>query len=67
MKEKFWMVWNENGNQPRYKHTFRPHAEEEAARLAREHKGQTFIVLESICEVVSSDLIVTRHTDPLPF
>lgn len=46
--KQFWMVWNLNGNQPRYTHTSESLAENEAKRLARANPGERFVVLEAV-------------------
>lgn len=46
--QKFWMVWNYDGNQPRVKHETEASAIAEAERLARIVPGQRFVVLEAI-------------------
>lgn len=49
---RFWMVWNHNGTAPRYKHTTRIGAGEEAIRLAKLWPGQQFYVLEAVSRVI---------------
>jgi hypothetical protein len=45
----FWLVWNAAIGAPRHRYTCLEEAEAEAERLAREHSGMEFIVLESVC------------------
>jgi len=55
LKKKFWVIFNESGNndydsKPAYKlvrHNHRNQAEKELNRLAAEHPGETFILLEA--------------------
>ena len=66
----FWMVWNPQGHAPTAKHLRREHAIAEAERLARQCRGQTFIVLESMCARVVDDMRrieYERADDDLPF
>lgn len=43
----FWLVWSPTGHRPpSFKHPTKGEAETEAQRLAREHRGQIFVVLE---------------------
>lgn len=46
--DKFWMVWRENGDIPRYKHATEASAKQEAERLARNNPGVKFYVLVSV-------------------
>jgi len=55
--ETFWMVYGEGQRAPTYKHASQTAARQEAERLAREHKGTRFYVLEQIASVISSDVI----------
>lgn len=52
MKRKFWFVWNEGGFAPRYRHESESSAMKEADRLASVNPGSTFVILESIGEVI---------------
>ena len=61
--EPFWLVWNPNGRSPSHKHAALEFAEREAARLARLHKGETFIVLESVVSMMADDI---QRTDMRP-
>jgi hypothetical protein len=70
MKERFWFVWNASASMPRVKHTTEQSANVEAERLARVHRGQTFIVLMSVREFVSIDVARLEHQEPeleIPF
>ncbi len=49
--DRFWLVWNPNGNAPRFKHETESSARQEAERLARLHSGETFILLEAVAAV----------------
>lgn len=67
--ECFWMVLG-NGV-PTVRHATEEAARQEAARLARCHAGQEFLVLKSVATVVRSDLSWTKHEEyivsKLPF
>jgi hypothetical protein len=45
--KRFWMVWNPGNRAPTVKHKSGPAARKEAERLALQHPGQEFVVLES--------------------
>ena len=47
MLQKFWFVWNPNGNAPRYQHATLESAEKEADRLAS-NTSEEFYVLEAV-------------------
>lgn len=65
----FWLVWNPNGRSPTFRHHTESSAIAEAERLAKEHPGGTFIVLESICarRVDSMLCIDMRGGSDIPF
>lgn len=66
----FWLVWNELGQSPRYKHETVASAETEASRLAMLHPGITFTVLAPVANVTSRALEIQRFTsddDAVPF
>lgn len=69
MTEKFWFVWCESGNAPRYKHTSKKSAEKEAERLAILHRPAMFHVLEWVGAVKVQDFIWQRPStdDGIPF
>jgi len=48
MKYKFWMVKAENGGSPGKVHVTQESATEEAKRLAKQHPGARFYVLEAM-------------------
>lgn len=52
---KFWMVWTENGNNPRHKHLTRDGAVEECARHAKLNPGQEFYVVAATAYVVYNE------------
>jgi hypothetical protein len=66
MSECFWMVWNQNGHMPKFKHSTEELARREAARLASQNPGEIFIVLQSIAECQSNSIQWTQHAN-LPF
>lgn len=52
----FWFVWNVHGGAPRFQHQSESSAIIEAERLARMNPGQTFVVLQSVCARVVTDM-----------
>lgn len=48
MPSSFWMVWNPEGNAPRFKHDTIAAAVTEAERLARLNRGAEFYVLMAV-------------------
>lgn len=69
---QFWMVWNPANNQPRYRHTTEADATTEAERLAREHPGDVFVVLEAVaarkCDnMLRANLRQGEFNDEIPF
>lgn len=71
--KQFWMVWNQGGNAPRYKHETEALAIGEAERLARMNPSDTFIVLEAthvrrVDNMQRADLRSNDpETDDIPF
>ena len=59
--KKFWLVWCLDGGSPTYKHDSPITARDEAQRLALLNKEQTFVVLESICDVKTTNVIWNNH------
>lgn len=49
---EFWMVWNPNGNTPRYTHQSYESAVTEAQRLARVVEGEQFYVLHAVAKAM---------------
>jgi hypothetical protein len=45
-----WFVWQKNGRRPNYKHDTYESAATEAQRLAKEHVGKKFIVLQMVAK-----------------
>lgn len=68
MTSPFWMVWNEQGHAPTYKHITLPAAKAEAERLARMNPGQRFHVLAAMgsCEYNPVSWTEVNH-DEIPF
>lgn len=64
---EFFMVWNESGHAPTYKHPTLESAKQEAERLTRRHGGE-FHVLKSLASVKRNDVTWTDHEiDDVPF
>ena len=61
----FWMVYGIGQREPAYRHEDYDSAAREASRLARNHPGTAFVVLEAITAVIKSDLIMRRYRAPL--
>ena len=59
-KPPFWLVWNECGLPLARQHITRGSAEDEMMRLAREHPGTKFYVLEPWAAAIRDELRVTR-------
>ncbi len=58
----FYLVWNEQGDCPTFKHLSFTSAQQEAKRLAKLNQGQKFHVLESISTLeVPDPVVVTVH------
>ena len=68
-RNSFWMVWCEGGDAPTRQHATRGSAEQEADRLARANRGQTFVVLRSVSECVVDDMRRIEHEEDagIPF
>lgn len=67
---KFWMVWNERGHAPTYKHETELSAKTEAERLARLNPGHMFHVLERKGACKKIDVLWTgtdSMDDEIPF
>lgn len=60
----FWLVWNEDGRAPTFKHPNRDAAEAEAARLAASAPGRSFHVLSVMSTITTSTDIVGQRFDP---
>lgn len=69
MKKAYFVVWNPSSGYTRFKHESEQAAEREAQRLAREHKGQEFVVLATRSVSKSSDVTTERFEpeDQIPF
>jgi len=67
--EPFWMAWRVGGLPPKFKHSSYELADAEAQRLAREHVGSEFVVLESVRshQVRALTTIDLRPDRGLPF
>lgn len=48
MNDRFWMVWNPEGNSPKHQHWSRESASAEARRLASLNPSTDFYVLEAV-------------------
>ena len=64
----FWLVWNDRGGAPTYKHDTEQSARNEAERLARINQGQSFHVLRVVGTAARNDIAWTQyHPDEVPF
>lgn len=52
----FYLVWHEDGGEPRQKHADQHLAEREAERLARVNPGDRFYVLAPVAAIRRSDI-----------
>lgn len=62
----FWLVWDPQGRSPSRQHPNERSAMDEATRLAREHPGHDFYVLEPISVTKRQDIVTQRFTR-IPF
>lgn len=62
--QKFWFVWNPQGCTPNKQHRTKAEARIEATRLAQEHRGQVFVVLESVGHAVVNNSEWVKHRGP---
>lgn len=60
----FWLVWNESGYPPMFKHPSQEAANTEAARLASENPGTQFHVLCPLATISTSTDVVGVRFDP---
>jgi hypothetical protein len=60
-KPRFFVVWNPSRHSPRVKHDSYLSAREEAERLSVLQPNESFIVLVSCCEIVSTTTVKTRQ------
>lgn len=67
--EPYWLVWHVGGGPPTYKHGSFDSADTEAKRLARVHRGDEFVVLETVRSHRATDLVTTdlRPDRGIPF
>lgn len=65
---KFWIVWKQDDPRPPTKaHTDYDSAVQEAERLARKHRGRTFVVLEALATRTVDDMKrVELEAEPEP-
>ncbi len=65
----FYLVWNPNGTNPRFRHSTRTGALTEAQRLAAAQPGQDFYVLHAVSVSRVKDPVetVSLTDDGLPF
>ncbi|MDQ2762675.1 MAG: hypothetical protein M3Y22_04050 [Pseudomonadota bacterium] len=56
----FWLVWNEKGFPPKFKHTSSYDAEAEAQRLAAAKPGTSFVVLAPTARVTMKSVEFER-------
>ena len=65
----FWLVWCENGGEPRVKHKTLYQAETEAERLARANPGKSFCVMACASRFTERRVTIERFDcdDGIPF
>lgn len=70
-KRAFWVVWNPNGCKPVCKHDSEDSATRESERLAQQHPGQMFFVLQAIAlrtvDSMQRVTLVPGAVDDVPF
>lgn len=68
MRNEFWLVWNEGGSTPTFKHVDVDSAAREAKRLCRANGG-TYHVLRCIGRVIHEDIHEewASGEGPIPF
>lgn len=66
MADKFWMVWNPQGNYPHVTHQTPEAASSEAERLARKHTGVKVYLLEAISVYETEEPPVHSETLEMP-
>lgn len=67
---QFWLVWHEDGGEPRVRHNSKQSALNEAERLAKLTPGERFFVLKATAGVVANEPDLQRVKfidDPIPF
>ncbi len=62
----FWLVWNPATGYARFRHPTQPQADAEAIRLANEHPGQDFYVLEPVTVAKKVAVEVRRFSSGEP-
>jgi hypothetical protein len=65
--EAFWMVWNENGRAPTFKHPSHASANTEAERLAKLIPGERFVVLQAVGAVRVQNPVEWTELIEIPF
>lgn len=65
--ETLYLVWNPNTGYPKFRHSSRESAIQEAKRLAGNHPGQPFYVLEAIGCAVMQEPVQWLEAEEIPF
>ena len=67
--EEFWLVWNNNGFPPSYRHSSLMLAKQEAERLSGENPGRMFCVLHCVGQYITEPIVkpVFHSTVEIPF
>lgn len=66
-RHEFWLVWNPEGNSPRFKHDSKMSAINEAERLAVYHPGKRFYVAHVGGYFVTGAVQYVPLEDEIPF
>lgn len=66
-EEQFWLVWNLEARNPRFRHNSQSAAEEEAKRLAAQNPGQAFYVAHIVSVARGSEVTMTTLAENIPF
>ena len=64
--QPFYLVWNPRTGYTQHQHNTLGEAKTEAQRLARQNKGQEFIILSPVVKLQVADVIETVY-DEIPF
>jgi len=66
LDQLFYLVWNPHTGYTQHRHQTLGEAKAEAQRLARQNKGQEFIILMPVVKLQVADVIETKY-DEIPF
>lgn len=69
MTPSYYLVWNPDTGYTKFRHYNLYVATEEAKRLARQHPGSEFVVLQAVRSVKVNDILIEEYDtrEELPF